>query len=920
MAEEKDLNIKIRVQQNVDAELKKANAAMGQFDKSGKEAASGVTNDLNKIETKAKETGTQLQKTSTESIGAFGKLKTGVGSALSSINMGFVMVTAAVIGFAHEMKAAAEEWIKKETSLAQINAAIRTNGENFNTAKKEIMEYSDKMKSLGIDEDIVLKATAQLERAGYDHQKAIDIVNTSLGLSFERYGNVEQGMGAVARLSVGVTRGYKQLGVEIKAGADHQTVYNKVMAKSEEGMRGLQNYAETTSAKLKSLDEITITIKEEIGRGLVGGLTNAIGTGKDFNKNVEETFNWLKKVGDFIGVWLIPGFSAFGTTVKAVVNLIEQPFFRFMTLMVNGIDAISMALKGDYAGALRMAKAATTEFFKDSVSETVDNLNKMKNAWADYVNDAGKRQAQLNKFSQGADTGKSGKGYTEPGGGTGKAQTVGDFLSQKQLEIENEILNKKLEGNKALEYERAALTALLPIVEKQKDSLKEQVEIKKRIHDIDQDFQKQRDDAYKKEQDEIQKEAEDFAAEIEKEDKLKAEQLKKEEEELAAWLIRKKELENKAAVEQSEYRQKEGEAGIDRSSGKAYGTSAFKILFGGGKNMTNVALYKEWTATYEKMISVQKQLARASGDEFDETQVRFDALIEKMKEYLEAGKEVPKELTKAVQKAHFQLDAEAQVKAGKEAAKQNADAMAEAQQQAIQQEYQQRHDMIKGAVETGMKDGAAAGAKSLADAVKAKLMDSVAESLTDAIMGGGGNSKGGFLSTLGGLFGGGKGKGGAASTAGTFAGGWSAMDKTAGAMSGAANTETGAAAAGGVAGMGAMGYIGLAIGIASMFGLGQKKKSQEQTGVKDIFSGPTVRGENRDALYGSSLFDNATFSSRNQGNKLLQDRAASRAGGKITLEINPSDIFATKVKSSLSGGINLETIHGVANRTGHTHF
>ena len=80
--------------------------------------------------------------------------------------------------------------------------------------------------------------------------------------------------------------------------------------------------------------------------------------------------------------------------------------------------------------------------------------------------------------------------------------------------------------------------------------------------------------------------------------------------------------------------------------------------------MTNVALYKEWTATYEKMISVQKQLARASGDEFDETQVRFDALIEKMKEYLEAGKEVPKELTKAVQKAHFQLDAEAQVKIG----------------------------------------------------------------------------------------------------------------------------------------------------------------------------------------------------------------------------------------------------------------
>ena len=196
-------------------------------------------------------------------------------------------------------------------------------------------------------------------------------------------------------------------------------------------------------------------------------------------------------------------------------------------------------------------------------------------------------------------------------------------------------------------------------------------------------------------------------------------------------------------------------------------------------------------------------------------------------------------------------------------------------------------------------------------------MDAVAESLTDAIMGGGSGGKGGFLSGLGGLFGGGKGKGGAAQTAGTFASGWGAMDKTAGAASGAANTETGAA---GAAGMGAMGYIGLALGVASMFGLFNKKKKQEQTDVQAIFSGPTVRGENRDALYGSSLFDNASFSARNQGNKLLQERSAARAGGKITLEVNPSDIFATKVKSSISSGVNLEIITGVANRTGHTHY
>jgi len=186
-----------------------------------------------------------------------------------------------------------------------------------------------------------------------------------------------------------------------------------------------------------------------------------------------------------------------------------------------------------------------------------------------------------------------------------------------------------------------------------------------------------------------------------------------------------------------------------------------------------------------------------------------------------------------------------------------------------------------------------------------------ASSISDWVLGLGGEDAGG----------GGKTPAGGASG---FAAGWSMMSDK---LSGGATTATGGAGGGGGffkkllgGGGGLFGSpLGLGLGaIAMLGGLFGKKSSPTFSGVEQIFSGINARGGDFGGLYGSDVFERATFSSRNRYNDVLRSGAGTRKLD-VNVKVSPSREFDAIVEDKWVGTSRMNELKGVPNRTGFNH-
>lgn len=855
-------------------------------------------------------------KSTSSGFNAFGGV---VKSTISSMLTQIAILSAAIAGVVITVKKVTEAWMEQETTTTRLNSAIKRSGQNLNEAAVAFDDYTAKMQAMGVAEDVIQNNLIKLTKAGFDYEKAVKLNNAAMALGYRQYGDFAAGTNAVEMAMVGATKGIKRLGVEVDAGASKAQIYEAIIKKAGDTTATFGDYSNTTAGKIGALKEVSAEATEAIGKGLVGGLINATSTGGNFNKNIENTMNWLNKVAEVIAVWVIPGIKAFISTIVGFERTVATPVINALMAIAAGFTAIGQAAARDLQGA-----QASWQIMKELVKGIPSD---MKQGWAEtkkaangYFDDAEKRLKQFNKLGRSTEGGREAPPNLGAGGDAKKA-TASDYLSSERLRIENEILDKKLEGNDALEYEKSQLVVILEHLKKTKDSFREQVEVKRRIHDIDQDFEKQREEASKRAADQREREqkealdmAKEFAEDVAREDEKAAR-------EAAEWAEKKRRIEEKARAEQSEYREKEARAGGTRGTL----TQIFTGLFPG---IAAKEAQKEWAADIEKQIALEKQLAYATGAAYDETGQRIQAVIARIQELQAEGKDTTA-LMKDLQTLGRQRAAEERVAEGKKAAAEQAKAIEEAQKRANEAQYEDTKNMYKSAIRVGMEEGAAAGAKSLADAVKEKMMDAVAESIANAMMGGGGvgggsismmfgggggGKGGGFLGMLGGLFGGG---GGGKSTApSAFAQGWAGMKPE-------ANVMGAATKGGGFPGMlgGAMGFLGPALAMGSMFGLFGGKKKQEMSGVQPIFGGPSVRGTDWGALYGGDIFQSASFSARNQGNALLKERAAARMGAQeVKVTVDSSKDFHVKIEKKMTGVMNFQEVKGTPSRTGFTHF
>jgi len=331
------------------------------------------------------------------------------------------------------------------------------------------------------------------------------------------------------------------------------------------------------------------------------------------------------------------------------------------------------------------------------------------------------------------------------------------------------------------------------------------------------------------------------------------------------------------------------------------------------------------------LMEKQAKLTKRQGKEYDKTaamvnhytgtvlalQVALEDATGEAKELAEAGL---KTFDPKLQKWLRQLRAETHAQEIKDKADAERDALLERNKQL----YKGTRDALANSIRDGLEQGKGF-LDGFAEYLKNKVTDALYKSMADSLLGGGPTGAGGEAGLLG-LLGGKQGAEKAGQTAGgAFAQGLAGMDTVTGeaAAGGAGGGGTLGGLFGGGGGMGAglgkaLGWAGLAMGIAGMFSKGGKRAAPAP--VQPIGgAGPTYRGMDTGGLYGSDIFQRATFSARNRQNEILREAVTARTEPELVVKILPSREFDAITETKFVRARVLERMRGTPRRTNFNH-
>jgi hypothetical protein len=527
-------------------------------------------------------------------------------------------------------------------------------------------------------------------------------------------------------------------------------------------------------------------------------------------------------------------------------------------------------------------------------------------------------------------------------------QKIANYLKAEEVKTQDEINNALAEGNDALEIQKKHLLEQIEHLKNNKAAYEELVRLKTDVIKIDREIAKNNEEAAKK-QEEMWKKSDE-------EDRKRGEEALR------------------AKAEKIKSIQEEGELKAETRiiNAHATGINALRIKLQEHKNIlellkqegANEQLIQEWT---NKIKQDEWDIANAKKDQLDKqkelfakvvggaTQGVLDATVGNEAEVKKRLSDIEDDYTATIADIQNQVrlaqmtgeeydplgaiaDAKKRRIESKRANKlpvtiaEEQDYAATAMQSKIAERQKQQAQELKSSVSDafyqGMTEGTQKGLAGFLDMLKNKIKRQLADSMADAILGTGKKGAGGGFDIMS-IFGMGGGTGkqvpmATATGAGAFATGWAGMASQAAAMSGGGAATSGGGGLfsmlglGGVAGgLGAiMPWLGLASIASGFFG---KKQKQNLSGVQQITQ-PTIRTTDNSSLFGSDIFESASFSARNRGNALLKERAAARSGQQeVKVTVNPSKIFDVTVEQKAVRRMSMNDIKGVQNRTGYTY-
>lgn len=900
----------------------------------------------------------------TQAQAGFNKLKnatTGFSGKISSLKTSFGAAQMAILGFAAAATGAAlavgklaKAWIDEEKGIIRLNNSLAAHGINVTAARKEIEELATSLQYTANVADDETRAALDMLIGMYGMDLPTAIQSTKRAVDFAAASDKDLNtvVDLLGKAYKGNTGMLSKYGIVIDATKIKTEGYNVVLDELAKYEGRAAANAQTHAGKLGMLQKAAGDAQEEIGRGLVEGIANAVSAGGDFNESLQKMVGWAEKVGQFIAVWLIPGFGAFYKSGVALSKLILGPVVSAFIALTEGGKAAYQAITGDFAGA-----KATIQNMSKWLGNVREDVKKSFAAASDGVVDlVSKGDARLKKYQASIDksTGKTVKALGEDSLAKEETkqekQLTADDKARERLaalELKYRQETVKLRKNQGLDEqyfqdrERDYYDYVMGIVKKEyPDALETIIGLEEKTLDLRDNAQKQQEQKQKEMSEAAKAAHEQEIKDIQDAANLKIRNAALENDAITARDIELQTLKEtldtltKMGVEESVRlgylesisdieaqiaadRKKEIAARREKHMGSRPGrtgevdTGALDI----GTSLREQQRAAEIRAKYSQDANKDLDVAAEKVRQLTEAVIQLE-LIGKSDE---AGFKV---LIEQLETARADVD---RIKTERKT-KETADKFAEA----VLNEQQRVYDGMRDALADGLEDGAKSGFDSLVEHLEKSVKKRIINSLADAMMqglfggrpggaaqdpsiaaaalsgmggtGGAGAAGGGFM---GGLLGGGTGGGGGI-LGGLFGGG------------------SGAGGGGGIFGKllgkggGAMAGImpWLGVGMMAMSFL-KKGKSPEMSGVDPIFGkqSRTVSGGGMDALYGSDVFERAAYSSRNIGNDVLRAGAGIRQGVDVT--VKAAREFDVVVSERMVNSSQLEGVRGTPVRTGH---
>ena len=859
--------------------------------------------------------------------------------AFRAIQANWLAFTAAIGGTIAIVKSLTASLQDEQDSIVDLNNALVSHGQSLEKNLPILNEFMAKIQaSTKYGDEFSRKALGQIiQMTGADAPMAMKIYSMALDGAAATQREFQSVLDGVVRAYNGQASSLSRIGVMVDANKFKQEGFNAVIDEFAPFAGAAAAEGKKMAVQFQQMKNYAGDAEQAIGVGLKIGISDAVveitkatlGT-KDMQKAIEQLTDWV--MGSFA-----PALSYVISLISGLSKL-TGPTYADMVKFVGGIGGhVKTAnFKGIWEDVENLYQRT-----KDRAKKGYSELQKL-----DYEETKKRIAAQYKAFKEqtGATTGGGGGGGADSGT---KADALAKSIAASQELITSEILKMREAGASEVEI----LTRQKELTDQLLETIKTKYpDAQKEINDLwaqSLDLQDKLKDIAAKDAEDRKKKAEEAEAARKKaaEDELREmEQMMAEHRakldamrEAVDIAIRENNLhysgvtalkmqkaalvalneQLKAAGASDNYRLSvleqiksvEGEINAKRKESAEKDKTAFGAMFGKVPILGDVTEAKKQAIADAKAIEDRKKQAAESLKEADlraqmtrEANAMNGALSEQ--ELAQANANAEYDL--AAEKVRILTDLVFNLRNSgadsRDAQKQLADAQAKqialSQQKAIddlaRQEYTATRDALAQSLQDGFEQGKSpleSFANYLGDKVKKKLFESLADAILsgkggmmDLFAGGGGGEAGGGVGAGGlfGLFGGGK--GGAGGGAGLFGSEFGSM----------------------------LGGVFAAYSIAQM--IRGPRHNVEQSGVDAIFK-PEIRnrGGSLDALYGSDIFQRATFSARNAGGGLLADQARARMA--VDVKVTAGKEFNVQVEKTLVRSATMNKVRGVPIRT-----
>ena len=259
------------------------------------------------------------------------------------------------------IKESIQAYAEAQDKMDLVRANVESAGLSFSTVAPQIDEFAQKMARMGVDDEDASISVAKLAKSlGGDLTKAFQLTKLASDLASSGFGDLNSNTDLLQSVLVGrTTPAIKQFKLQLDETATTEDVLNAIQQKVT---RTTEERAKTVVGSAETMSVAYANLKEEVGKGFVQAMENAMGSGE--------------KMADVVDLM-----SATGTGLKYVVfevvtafdAMIESTLVLGKTLLapIKAAEALGQALGGDFDGAMETAGDAL-----DGIEEATNSFNK----------------------------------------------------------------------------------------------------------------------------------------------------------------------------------------------------------------------------------------------------------------------------------------------------------------------------------------------------------------------------------------------------------------------------------------------------------------------------------------------------------------------------------------------------------------